>query len=29
VLLKIARPSLRAVIEPILPILGKRWRELD
>ena len=24
-----ARPSLRAVIEPILPILGKRWRELD
>jgi glutathione S-transferase len=24
-----ARPSLRAVIDPILPILGKRWKELD
>lgn len=24
-----ARPSLQAVIQPILPLLGKRWRELD
>lgn len=24
-----ARPSLHAVIEPILPLLGKRWKELD
>jgi glutathione S-transferase len=24
-----ARPSLQAVIQPILPLLGKRWKELD
>ena len=24
-----ARPSLQAVIEPILPILGKRWKEIE
>jgi hypothetical protein len=24
-----ARPSLQAVIQPILPILGKRWKEFD
>jgi glutathione S-transferase len=24
-----ARPSLKAVIDPILPLLGKRWKELD
>lgn len=24
-----ARPSLQAVIQPILPLLGKRWKELE
>jgi len=24
-----ARPSLQAVIQPILPLLGKRWKEFD
>jgi glutathione S-transferase len=24
-----ARPSLQAVVQPILPLLGKRWKELD